>query len=115
MTNARTTLTLAIALATVVSASLMVLPAAQAETLAERQQRIALELEAENLLVKLHDAHLDAELEPCINGAVSPSGRSASAEIERVAERLAAGDLTEYLKESAYVRAFNVGRITLTD
>jgi hypothetical protein len=69
----------------------LALLAAQAETLVERQNRIELELQVENLLVKLHNAHLDAELEPCISGAVSPSGRSASAEIERVAERLAAG------------------------
>jgi hypothetical protein len=106
-------------LAAVITAALFVTPLASseadAETLAERQARIALELEAENLLVKLHDAHLDAELEPCINGAVSPSGRFATAEIERVVERLAVGDLTEHLAESAYYNAFNDGRIILSD
>jgi hypothetical protein len=109
----------AVALAATLSATLttglFAVPAAEAETLAERQQRIALELEAESLLVKLHDASLDAELEPCINGAVSPRGRFATAEIERVVDRLAAGDLTEHLAESAYFRAFNDGRISLTD
>lgn len=88
---------------------------ARSETLADRQQRIALELEAENLLVLLHNKSLDAELEPCINGAVSPSGRFASAEIERAVERLASGDLTDHLDNSAYFRAFNDGRIALTD
>lgn len=106
---------LAAGLSVSLSAGLFAASAAAAETLAERQHRIALELEAENLLVKLHDASVDAELEPCMNGAVSPSGRFASAEIERVVERLAAGDLTEHLAESAYFRAFNDGRITLTD
>ena len=79
------------------------------------EQRIALELEAENLLVQLHDAELDAQLEPCINGGVSPSGAFATAEIEQAVERLATGDLTEQLGESAYFRAFNDGRIALTD
>jgi hypothetical protein len=32
-----------------------------------------------------------------------------------VVERLAVGDLTEHLTESAYFRAFNDGRITLAD
>jgi hypothetical protein len=86
-----------------------------AERLAAHQQRVALELEAEDLLVKLHNKPLSAELEPCINGGVSPSGRFASAEIEYVVERLAAGDLTEHLAESAYFRAFNDGKIELYD
>jgi hypothetical protein len=85
------------------------------ETLAERQQRIALEMEAENLLVRLHNKPLESELEPCINGGVSPSGRFASAEIEEAVERLASGDLTRHLDNSAYFRAFNDGRIALTD
>lgn len=85
------------------------------ETLAERQQRIALEMEAENLLVRLHNKPLEAQLEPCINGGVSPSGRFASAEIEQAVERLASGELTEHLDNSAYFRAFNDGRIALTD
>jgi hypothetical protein len=90
-------------------------PTEAQETLAERQQRVALEMEAENLLVRLHNKPLEAELEPCINGAVSPSGRFASAEIEQAVERLASGDLTEHLDNSAYFRAFNDGRIALTD
>jgi hypothetical protein len=115
MKTVRSKLLAAATLTAAILAGPGVLTAAVAETLAERQQRLALELEAENLLVKLHDAHLDAELEPCINGAVSPSGRFATAEIERVIRRLAVGDLTEHLAESAYYRAFNDGRITLTD
>ena len=91
------------------------LPLAEAETLAERQARTALELKAEGLLARLHDADLDAELEPCINRAVLPSGRFANAELEYAVERLAAGDLTEHLDESAYFRAFNDGRIVLRD
>jgi hypothetical protein len=90
-------------------------PEAAQETLAERQQRVALEMEAENLLVRLHNKPLEAELEPCINGGVSPSGRFASAEIEEAVERLASGELTEHLDNSAYFRAFNHGRIALTD
>jgi hypothetical protein len=91
------------------------LPLAEAETLAERQARTALELKAEGLLARLHDADLDAELEPCINGAVSPSGRFANAALEYAVERLAAGDLTEHLDESTYFRAFNDGHIALRD
>jgi hypothetical protein len=113
-------LTSPIALTMALSSTLLVAaPMAQAETsaetLAERQQRTALELEAESLLVTLHHKPLDAELEPCINGAVSPSGRFASAEIEEAVERLASGDLTRHLDNSAYFRAFNDGRIALTD
>jgi hypothetical protein len=105
----------AIALAITLSTTLVAAPATQAETLQAHQQRVALELKAENLLVKLHHAELDAELEPCINGGVSPSGRFASAEIERVVERLAVGDLTEHATSGAYYRAFNEGRVALTD
>jgi hypothetical protein len=115
MTTQPTKTLSAIGIAALLSTTLLALPAASAETPAERQQRVALELEAENLLVKLHNAQMDAELEPCINGAVSPSGRFASAEMEQVIERLAAGDLTEHLDESAYFRAFNDGRIVLRD
>ncbi len=112
--------TLSIALAPVaLSLLLITAPLAQAastgETLAERQQRIALELEAEHLLAKLHQAKLDAELEPCLNGDVSPSGRFASAEMERTVERLAAGDLTEAATTGAYYQALNEGRIALSD
>jgi hypothetical protein len=74
-----------------------------------------LELEAENLLVKLHQARLDAELEPCINGGVSPSGRFANNEIEEAVERLAGGGLTEPATTGAYYRALNEGRIALRD
>lgn len=106
---------IALAAPVALSLGLLAAPAAQSETLAERQQRIALELEAENLLVLLHHKPLEAELEPCINGAVSPSGRFASAEIEHAVERLASGELTEHLGNSAYFNAFNEGRIALTD
>jgi hypothetical protein len=109
----------AVALALGLTATISAVPPSQAEptaeTLAERQERTALELEAENLLVMLHSAELDPELEPCINGAVSPTGRFPSAELERIAERLGAGDLTEHLAESAYYRAFNNGDIRLTE
>jgi hypothetical protein len=101
------------------SSLLLAAPLAQAdpaaETLAEHQQRVALELEAENLLVKLHQARLDAELEPCINGGVSPSGRFANNEIEEAVERLAGGGLTEPATTGAYYRALNEGRIALRD
>jgi hypothetical protein len=112
--------TLLTALAPMALSSLLIIaPVVQAElaaeTLAERQQRIALELEAENLLAKLHQARLDAELEPCINGGVSPSGRFASADMERTVERLAAGDLTAPATTGAYYRALNEGRLALTD
>lgn len=46
---------------------------------------------------------------------MSPSGRFASAEIEEAVERLASDDLTRHLDNSAYCRAFNDGRIALTD
>jgi hypothetical protein len=106
------TLPVALSLGLITSAALAEPPA---ESLAERQQRVALELQAEDLLVKLHQKPLTAELEPCINGGVSPSGRFASAEIESVVERLAAGDLTEHLADSGYFRAFNEGKIELID
>lgn len=112
-------LALPVALPVALPMGLWAASAVQAETLAEalteRQQRVALELEAGDLLVKLHHQPLDPELQPCINGGVSPDGRSASAEIERVVWRLAAGDLTGHLAGSAYYRAFDDGRITLTD
>ncbi len=118
---------IALTLPAVLALSLLTVPAVEAdasaqsaaatatETLAERQQRTALELEAENLLVKLHYQPLEVELEPCINGAVSPNGLFASAEMQQVVERLATGDLNEHLDNSAYYRAFNDGRVVLTD
>lgn len=69
------------------------------------QQRIAAELQAEHQLALLHQAGLDAELEPCINGNVSPSGLFASPELEAAATALAKGELTDVLKDSAYVSA----------
>jgi hypothetical protein len=86
-----------------------------AETLSEHQQRVASELEAENLLVVLHHTPLAAELEPCINGAVSPSGRYADAAVEEAVNRLADSDTSSHLAESAYFDAFNAGRIALVD
>lgn len=86
---------------------------AQAETAAESAARVALELQAENLLVAVHHAPLQAELEPCINGGVSASGRFASQALEDAVERLATGELNRHLENSAYYQAFNDGRVRL--
>ena len=110
------TLPVALSLGLATSAALAEPPAQTGvERLAAHQERVAMELKAEDLLVKLHHKPLTAELEPCMNGGVSPSGRFANAEIEYVVERLAAGDLTEHLADSAYFRAFNDGKIELYD
>lgn len=69
------------------------------------QKRIDAELRAEHQLSVLHQANLDAELEPCLNGAVSPSGRFASAEIQEIAESLARPESVKLLQDSAYVGA----------
>ena len=87
----------------------------QAETAAEAAARVALELQAENLLVTIHHAPLDAELEPCINGGVSASGRFATQALEDAVEHLATGELNRHLENSAYYQAFNDGRVRLTD
>jgi hypothetical protein len=76
-------------------------------------QRITSELQAEALLVQLHYAELDAELEPCINGGVSASGRFFSDALETAVEQLATGGLNEHLQNSAYYQAFNEGRVRL--
>lgn len=87
----------------------------QGETLARDLERIELELEAESLLVKLHQAPLAAERDPCIDDAASPCATSATAELEAVVKRLAEGDLTDHLHESAYFAAVNAGRIRITE
>ena len=76
----------------------------------QAQQRIAAELRAEHQLALLHQAELDSQLEPCLNGNVSPSGRFASPELEAAATALAKGELTDVLKDSAYVSAVLEGR-----
>jgi hypothetical protein len=83
------------------------------ETAQQSAQRIASELEAESLLVQLHYAELDAQLEPCINGDVSASGRFASDALETAVERLATGEMNQHLEDSAYYQAFNEGRLRL--
>ncbi len=79
------------------------------------QQRIAAELRAEHQLALLHQAELDPQLEPSINGNVSPSGLFASPELEEAATALAKGGLTDVLKDSAYVRAVVEGRTQAID
>ncbi|MGE5155419.1 MAG: hypothetical protein ACM3ST_15590 [Bdellovibrio bacteriovorus] len=70
----------------------------------EAQRRIATELRAEHQLALLHQAELDPQLEPCINGNVSPSGLFASPELEEAANALAGGELTDVLKRGAYAQ-----------
>lgn len=79
------------------------------------QQRIAAELRAEHQLALLHEAELDPQLEPCINGNVSPSGLFASPELEAAATALAKGKLTDVLKDSPYVSAVVEGRAQSVD
>ena len=81
----------------------------------QAQQRIAAELRAEHQLALLHEAELDPQLEPCINGNVSPSGLFASPELEAAATALAKGELTDVLKDSAYVSAVVEGRAQSLD
>lgn len=76
----------------------------------QAQQRIAAELRAEHQLALLHQADLNAQLEPCLNGNVSPSGLFASPELEAAAKALAKVELTDVLKDSAYASAVLGGR-----
>jgi len=69
------------------------------------QQRVAEELRAEHQLALLHQAEVAPQLEPCINGDVSPSGLFASPELEGAAKALATGELTDALQGSAYAQA----------
>jgi len=71
----------------------------------QAQQRVQAEIDAEHRLALLHQADLDAELEPGINGAVSPSGQFASAELEEIAESLARPETRELLSDSVYLGA----------
>ena len=100
----------------VLLAAAVVVPVAAeplAETAQQMSQRINAELHAESLLVQLHYADLEAELEPCINGGVSSSGRFASEALESAVEQLATGELNKHLDNSAYYQAFNEGRVRL--
>jgi hypothetical protein len=81
----------------------------------QSQQRIAAELRAEHQLALLHQAQLDPQLEPCLNGNVSPSGLFASPELEAAATALAEGELTDVLKDSAYLSAVLEGRTSALD
>jgi hypothetical protein len=81
----------------------------------QAQQRIAAELRAEHQLALLHQADLDPQLEPCINGNVSPSGLFASPELEEAATVLAKGELTDVLKSSAYANAVLGGQAEAID
>lgn len=69
------------------------------------QQRIADEVRAEHELAVLHQAALDPQLEPCLNGGVSPNGLFATAELEDIADRFASGAMRERLEDSAYLGA----------
>lgn len=86
-----------------------------AEDWYQAQQRIAAELRAEHQLALLHQAELSPELEPCINGNVSPSGLFASPELEEAAKALASGALSDALKGSAYANAVLGGRVQAID
>ena len=77
----------------------------------QAQRRIAAELQAEHQLALLHQADLNPQLEPCINGNVSPSGLFASPELEEAAKALASGALTDVLKGSAYANAVLGGQV----
>lgn len=81
----------------------------------QAQQRIAGELRAEHQLALLHQADLNAQLEPCLNGNVSPSGLFASPELEAAARALAKVELTDVLKNSAYANAVLGGRMDAID
>lgn len=69
------------------------------------QRRVAAELRAEHQLALLHQAEIAPQLEPCLNGNVSPSGLFASPELEAAAKALATGELTDALKGSVYAQA----------
>jgi hypothetical protein len=81
----------------------------------QAQQRIGAELRAEHQLAVLHLAELDPQLEPCINGNVSPSGLFASPELEEAANALAKGTLTDVLKRGAYAKTTLGGQTETTD
>ena len=82
-----------------------------AEDWYESQSRVARELRAEHQLALLHQAKTDAQLEPCLNGEVSPSGAFATAELETAAADLAKVNAIDLLENSAYYTAFIEGRI----
>lgn len=86
-----------------------------AEDWHQAQQGIAQELHAEHQLALLHEADLDPQLEPCINGNVSPSGLFASPELEEAAKALATGELTDVLKRGAYAKAVLGGQSQAID
>ena len=69
------------------------------------QQRVTEQVRAEHELAVLHQAALDPQLEPCLNGGVSPSGLFATAELEDIADRFASGEMLEHLEGSAYLGA----------
>lgn len=69
------------------------------------QQRVRAELDAEHQLAFLHQANLDAELEPCINGTVSESGAFESAELQTIAETLSGPEAQDLLRDSVYLGA----------
>lgn len=81
----------------------------------QAQQRIAAELRAEHQLALIHQADLNAQLEPCLNGNVSPSGLFASPELEEAAKALASGALNDVLKRSAYAKATLGGQVQAID
>ena len=75
------------------------------------QQRITEQVRAEHELAVLHQAALDPQLEPCLNGGVSPNGLFATAELEDIADRFASGAMRERLEDSAYLGAIVDGVI----